>query len=170
MEINPKAVHLVRLSEDELPDLVDFDCGDQEMNRFLKEEAFDEQAIGMNSTVLLYYMGSLAAFCSVCCDSIPLSTKEQREEEIPRYKVPSIKIARLGRSVRFSGYGFGGFLINYVKSVAFELGTSRVGVRFLTLDAYPNKVKYYEGFGFVRNEAMKPGPSGNVSMRADIFD
>lgn len=171
LQINLKAIHLVRLSDDELPDLLGFDCADDEMNSFLCNEAFNEQEIGMNNTVLLYYMGTLAAFCSICCDSIPLSKKERDDQEIPRYKVPAIKVARLGRDVRFKGCSFGKFLIDYIKNTAFEISTTKVGVRFLTLDAYLHRVGYYESLGFIRNEAMRVNPHNNtVSMRADIYE
>jgi len=170
-DINLKAVLLVRLSEAELPDLEAFDCGDAEMNSFLKDEAYSEQESGMNSTILLYYQGELAAFCSVCCDSIPLSKKEREEEKIEAaYKVPAIKIARLGRAFKYKDYGLGSFLIDYVKDIAFELSTSKVGVRFLTLDAYSGKEQYYSDKGFIRNEAMNKRMDGTVSMRADVFD
>lgn len=62
------------------------------------------------------------------------------------------------------------FLIDYVKDIAFELGTSRLGVRVLTLDAYPNRFEYYQNLVFIRNEAIKTSSNGNISMRADIFE
>jgi len=170
-DINPKAVLLVRLSETELPDLEVFDCGDIEMNSFLRNEAYQEQETGMNSTILLYYEGELAAFCSVCCDSIPLSKEEREEEKIEvTYKVPAIKIARLGRVLKYKDYGLGSFLIDYIKDIAFELSTSKVGVRFITLDAYSDREQYYSDKGFIRNGAMNKRSDGTISMRTDIFD
>lgn len=167
---NTDAVELVRLTIEEVSDLVHFDCGDDEMNQFLRDEALDEQDIGMNSTILLYYEDSLAAFCSLCCDSIRLSKEESAQQDIPYYKVPAIKIARLGRSVTYKKYGFGSFLIDYIKNTAVELSRTTLGVRFITLDAYPNRVEYYQSLGFVRNQAIKIPSSGNVSMRADIYE
>lgn len=168
--INPKAIHLARLTDVELPDLVNFDCNDSEMNRFIKEEALEEQERGMNNTFLLYYEGGLAAFCSICSDSIPLSKSERKDEGIIYYKVPAIKIARLGRDVQYKGKGLGAWFIGYIKSIAFELSKTKLGVRFLTLDAYPARVDYYRCLGFVRNEAMIRKDQSTVSMRADIFD
>jgi GNAT superfamily N-acetyltransferase len=159
------------LTEEELPDALDFDCGDKEMNTFLREEAFAEQAMGMNSTVLLYYEGHLAAFCSVCCDAIPLSDAEREEEGIAvPYRAPAIKIARLGRNERCRGLGLGRLLIDYVKDMAFELSTSRLGVRFITTDAYANRVDYYSRLGFRPNLAARGKSSPTVSMRVDVFD
>lgn len=170
LKFNPKAVLLARLSEEELPDLANFDCGDAEMNRFLQEEAYEEQDKGLNSTILLYYEGILAAFCSVCCDSIPLSDTEREDGKLPPYKIPSIKIARLGRDVRYRGLSFGKFLVDYCKDMAYELAKSKLGIRFLTLDSYPNRVDYYGELGFIKNEAINKSRTFNLSMRADIFD
>jgi GNAT superfamily N-acetyltransferase len=168
--VNPKAIVLARLTENELPHVGCFNCGDEEMNTFLRVEAYAEQAMGMNSTVLLYYQGSLAAFCSVCCDAIPLSDAEREEEQITvHYKAPAIKIARLGRDLKFVGIGLGQVLIEYVKDMAHELSTSRLGVRFITTDAYLQRVDYYGRLGFIPNQAAHGRSSPTKSMRADIY-
>ncbi|MDI6711115.1 MAG: GNAT family N-acetyltransferase [Bacillota bacterium] len=162
---------MARLTEEELPDLAKFDCGDEKMNCFLKDEAFDEQERGMNSTILLYYEGALVAFCSICSDSIRLSREEREAEGVSYYKVPAIKIARLGRDIRFRGRYFGAWLVEYVKGLAFRLSKTQLGVRFITLDAYPDRVKYYESLGFMQNEEESRRRScSTVSMRADVFD
>lgn len=165
---------LVRLTEKELVDLANFDCEDGEMNRFFREEAFTEQEMGMNTTILLYFEGNLAAACSICCDAITLSPEEKEDAgiDIPYAKVPAIKVARLGRSARYRNLKFGKFLVEYVKSVAYELNEETVGVRFLTLDAYPKRVSYYhKELGFVVNKrGRKPKDEDSpISMRADIF-
>ncbi|WP_027365927.1 hypothetical protein [Desulfotruncus alcoholivorax] len=165
-------IELVRLTENELVDLTNFDCEDLEMNRFFREEAFTEQEMGMNTTILLYYERTLAAACSICCDAITLSQEERETVGIPYAKVPAIKVARLGRSAKYRNLKFGKFLVEYVKSLAYELNEETVGVRFLTLDAYPQKVSYYqEELGFVVNKkGRRPKDEKSpISMRADIF-
>lgn len=132
-EKKPETFRLARLTEVELPDLAAFDCDDPEMNRFLKEEAFEEQERGLNATILLYYEGSLAAFCSICSDAITLSSEEKEEDGFPYSKVPAIKIARIGRHMEFRDKRLGAWLIEYVKNLAFELATSQLGVRFVTM-------------------------------------
>lgn len=169
--VNPKAIVLARLTENELSHVGCFNCGSEGMNTFLREEAYAEQAMGMNSTVLLYYMGSLAAFCSVCCDAIPLSDAEREEEQITvQYRAPAIKIARLGRDEKYQDLGLGRVLIDYIKDMAFELSTSKLGVIFITADAYLEKVDYYKGLGFIPNQAARGRSSPTLSMRADIYD
>lgn len=50
---NPEDVVLARLTEGELSNLANFDCGDNEMNSFFREEVFNEQELGMNTTLHL---------------------------------------------------------------------------------------------------------------------
>lgn len=172
LEFNIDDIQLVRLTEDEVGDLANFNCGDEEMNRFFKEEAHQEQELGMNTTILLYYQGRLAAACSICCDAITLSGEEKEESSLPYAKVPAIKVARLGRSVEFKELRLGKFLIEYVKDIAYNLNESTVGVRFLTLDAYQDRVNYYsEELGFIVNSRGKKPKDRTtpISMRADIF-
>ncbi len=73
--------------------------------------------------------------------------------------------------MEFRDKRLGAWLIEYVKNLAFELATSQLGVRFVTIDAYQKKEAYYAHLGFVRNEAlMKDKRRKLISMRADIFD
>jgi len=170
-EINPKAILLARLTEEDLPHLANFNCGDTEMNQFLKEESFEEQKRGLNSTILLYYKGELAAFCSICCDSITLSPEERETAgQLPPYKNPAIKLARLGRDIQYKKYGFGEKPVDYVKDLALNLCESQLGVRFITVDAYCNKVDFYRNLDFTENQRLQTNKRSTVSMRADIFD
>ncbi len=171
-QLNPKAILLARLTVDELDDLAIFDCSNKEMNDFFKEDAYREQEKGLNNTYLLYYKGSLAAACSVCCDAISLNEDEKEEEDVPYTKVPAIKIARLARDLNFHGLGLGKFLVRYVKQHAYALHTDgNIGVRFITVDAYPDKVPYYQNaFGFIVNKSHRIKEGRPVSMRLDIFD
>ena len=166
-EMNTKAIVLARLTEDEIVNLANFNCGDDVMNEFIKTEAFDEQELGLNTTILLYYEGSLAAFCSICTDSIKLAHSEK--EDFPYATIPVIKIARLGRDIKFSDFGFGRYMIEVVIGTALEINESDCGVRMLTLDAYPGRVGYYEYLGFEINQHKEYKKRENISMRYDIF-
>lgn len=169
---NPDDIVLARLDETDLSNLANFNCRDDEVNHFLREEAYQEQGLGLNYTTLLYYQGRLAAFCSVCCDAIPFNPEEKEQYDLPYASAPAIKLARLGRTTEFRDYGFGEYLVEYVKNEAYKLYINSVGVRFITVDAYPEKVEYYRGQGFTENQRVnKNRRQGQpVSMRADIFD
>ena len=139
------------------------------MNRFFREECYEEQQLGLNSTYVLYYNGELAAFCSVCADKLILADNEQEGMELPRGVVPAIKVARLGRSVKFKEFGFGSYMLDYVRYRAIQLSETDLGVRLITLDAYPHRVEYYISKGYVVNQKQHKKAS-TVSMRLDIFN
>ena len=169
-KINRKAVLLARLSKDDLECLASFDCGDEEMNNFLKNDAFEQQDEGMSRTILLYYTGKLAAFCSVCADSLRLDDEEQRTEKIPLSVVPALKIARLGRDVTLKDFELGAYLVEYIKDYALDLSTSLLGIMFVTVDAYPGRVDYYRELEFMVNEVyVRDKRRVNISMRADLY-
>lgn len=168
MNVHPRFLLFARLSDDDLEHIGSFDCADEEMNRFFKEECYDEQKRGLNATYVLYYKGELAAFCSICTDKINLASSEQTEMSLPRGSVPTIKVARLGRAVKFRSHGFGTFILEYVRLQVLEISES-VGVRFLTLDAYQHREAYYETLGFKRNQNQGKN-STTISMRLDIFE
>jgi GNAT superfamily N-acetyltransferase len=179
-EVNLKGLILARLDNSDTDNLANFDCvspdDDQPtaklsrtMNEFLQNEAYAQQQFNMNTTVLLYYIGELAAYVSICTDAIRLEPSEREEEECAYPIVPAVKIARLAVDHRYSGYGFGGFLIEYVRDLCLGL-SSDIGIRFVTLDAFPHRVPYYEHLGFKTNltyakDTRKP----MVSMRSDYY-
>ncbi len=166
--LNVKAIVLAGLTAEDAGELAYFDCGDSDMNEFLREESLDQQMQNLSKTYLLYYMGELAAFCSICADSIKLHYEEKQGERLSRNVAPAIKIARLGRDIKFSGLGLGRFMISYVASLARELSNS-LGIRYITIDAYPDKADYYRSIGFVPNEAYR-SHTRTVSMRVGIYD
>jgi len=173
LKLNSKAILLAKLTEKELYDLANFNCGDDEMNCFLKDESLIEQEYGMNTTMLLYYTGKLACFYSICTDSLKLTDEEleQIEDEISYSTVPAIKIARLGRDISFNGLGLGKCMIKHVIHQALEIDENLCGVRMITLDAYPHRVDYYKSLGFKENlHRMYQGKNkSTVSMRYDIY-
>lgn len=158
----------VPLTEDDLQHIETFDCGDDEMNSFIRQECYDEQTCNLNATYLMYQGGDLVAFCSICADRLILGNDERDDAELPRAVVPAIKIARLGRAVAFRNAGIGTMMLKAVHRKLLDLAP-QIGARYITLDAYPNRVPYYESLGFIKNSNQgKNRPT--ISMRKDIYE
>lgn len=145
IDVNYKAVLVARLDDEDIDSLATFNCVrdddgpsvaefSKQMNEFLRDEAFDQQAQGLNTTSLLFYKGDLAAYVSVCADSIRLDPSEQQTDAVNYSTAPAIKIARLAVDKRFAGHGFGKFLIEYTRYTCQELNDV-IGIRYVTLDA-----------------------------------
>ena len=124
----------------------------KEMENFLKEEAFEEQEKGLNTTHLFIdrEIGKIAAYVSLCNDSIGLELKERDEMGLTYTTVPALKIARLAAANEYQGKGMGKSLIQFSAYMGRKI-KELSGLAFLTLDCYEHRVSFYESVGFVRN-------------------
>ena len=124
----------------------------EEMELFLKNEAYSEQELGMNTTfVYLDDSGeNILAYVSLCNDAIGLELQEREDAGITYSSVPALKIARLAVDAGQTGHGLGKLLIEFSAYQA-QLIREHSGLFFLTLDCYAHRVSFYESVGFVKN-------------------
>jgi GNAT superfamily N-acetyltransferase len=125
-----------------------FDCGRPDQNVFLHEHAWADQQEWISTTFLFFVEGLLAAYATLCLDSIPLA----RDERGPiRYgRVGAVKLAQLGVHLSFQGHGVGTRVVDFAVQAARRTG-QRIGCRYLTLDSQPDLTEWYAGQGFLRN-------------------
>lgn len=124
----------------------------KEMEDFLRDEAFEEQEKGLNTTHLFIdrNAGKIVAYVSLCNDSIGLELEEQEDMNLTYATVPALKIARLAVANEYWGMGIGKSLIQFSAYMAKRI-KEMSGIAFLTLDCYEHRVSFYESVGFVRN-------------------
>lgn len=158
----------------------DFDCGREEQTEFLYALARRYHEADLGKTYLVFVKGVLAAFFTLANDALTLGSRE-RGRDIPHPSVPALKLGQLAVDRRFQGSGLGRALVGFCVEFARRTGTT-VGCRYLTLDAQPDLVRWYEEQGFVRNKLVqnererRAAESGDparqagvkVSMRLDL--
>jgi GNAT superfamily N-acetyltransferase len=127
-----------------------FDCGRDEQTRFLRERAWADQQARLSVTYCYYLDEVLAAYAAVCMDAISLGKKE-REPDVRYSQVGAVKLAQLGVSVPFQHRGIGRRLLADVIALARKVA-KEIGCRYVTLDAQPDLVGWYESQGFDRNQ------------------
>jgi GNAT superfamily N-acetyltransferase len=177
--------HVPRFSANELvvrtlhgPAEAGFDCGREEQNRFLYERAWPDQEAQVSVTYVYYVAGILAAYATVCMDALPLGRRE-RDAGVAYQDIGALKLAQLGVHLPFQGAGLGRRVLADVVMLARDEAV-RVGCRYITLDAQPDLVPWYERRGFRRNvlrqdqrilDAVNHGRDADriaVSMRFDL--
>jgi GNAT superfamily N-acetyltransferase len=131
-----------------------FSCGDEQLDRYLKERAGQDQRRGVAScfvlldqidgTIVGYY--TLSAFGVVTTD-LPASMTKR----LPRYpNLPAILLGRLAVDTRYQGQGFGRRLLVDALRRALAV-TSQVGAVVMMVDAKDETAaRFYEAFGFTR--------------------
>jgi GNAT superfamily N-acetyltransferase len=160
-----------------------FDCGDSDMNEYiLAGDAHTDTAANFSRTYLATHDGEVVGFLTLLTDSIRLGGRE-KPPGIPYTRAPAIKLGRLAVRSSVQQCGVGRTLIEYSQGFARDIA-GEVGCRYLTLDAQPERVGYYERQGFVRNHAELRARKSyrkdvsnvpdivvldHVSMRFDLF-
>ncbi len=152
-------------------DLTAFDCGDSDLNAFLKDDALIYQNGALTTTYLCLYKNQIVGYFSLSADAIRLEVMEKDLMPEPKRRLgeyPAVKIGRLAVHKNFTGRGIGTFLIKTAIGKIAGSIIKEIGVRFITVDAYEKVIGFYAKLGFVQNLA-KNRKNGR-SMRFDLID
>jgi GNAT superfamily N-acetyltransferase len=133
----------------------DFDCGVQELNRYLQQFANQDQKRGLAKTYVLvdgtkirgYY--SLAAHC-VTRENLPSDIR------VGRYKdIPFLLLGRLAVDKELQGKGYGDAIMYHAFKTTKNIA-ERVGILGMIVDAKDEKAAaFYQRFGFRSVEGNK---------------
>lgn len=151
-----------------------FDCGDEDLNGFLVEDAIPSTKKRIANTFVLMDGGQALAYFCLLTDKITkqeVSKADWRrmKKQFPRGKqfssYPSIKIGRFAVSDAHSGEGIGTNLMDMIKLRLLDT-ISLPAYRFLTVDAYLSAIPFYEKNGFAQ---LQPSDE-NKDTRLMYFD
>lgn len=150
-----KGVVITRLSP--LNDFSSFDCGDTDINEFLKDDALPH----IEKDLAVVYIikdenNKVLAYSTLSMSTIKL----KHRGDVPYPQVPAILLGRLGvnKESKFDDDGnknyYGYELIDFCTLTAFNL-KNEVGCCYLIVDSYPDMVEYYTKKGFETEKSEK---------------
>jgi len=148
---------LFKVSETQF--VLDFDCGNEELNDFFNNKAlsFKKQLLAMtcffrhNESKKIVCVFSLSPNALKAAD-LPGSRKKKVREYVSREKnlqsYPAFLIGRLGVSKEFNGLGVGTQLVEFIKTYC--INNYPDFCRFLVIDAYnsPTVLSFYQKNNF----------------------
>lgn len=157
--------------------LKSFDCGKADLNDFLLETGddtpnatkYEREHLSKTYIVEDQETGHLLAYFSLACDKIERAVSDpaiwnKLSRAIPNAKrrssYPAIKIGRLAVSKDAQGSGLGQMILSFIKGTFF--GSSKVGCRYLTVDAYPDAEHFYSKCNF--NPLVIPEPDDETIL------
>ncbi|MDO8554265.1 MAG: GNAT family N-acetyltransferase [Candidatus Micrarchaeota archaeon] len=152
-------------------DLLAFDCGDSDLNSFLKDDALLYQNGALAITYLCLHKNQIVGYFSLSSDSIRLDLGEKEAMSEPKQRLgeyPAVKIGRLAVHKNFAKLGIGTFLVKVAMGKIASSILKEIGCRFVTVDAYEKAIDFYMKLGFVQNLAKKR--KSGLSMRYDLID
>lgn len=147
-------------------DVSAFDCDDDDLNDFLKNDAAKFQADHLSHTRVVFLKGELVAYITLLADCIILQTGEKKKtlrEALAHhqsvYTFPAVKIGRVGVKKDLQRSGIGTQLLIYTIGLVVRMNRElNIACRFITLDAYPKSVSWYEKKHFKFNKHYGRAP------------
>jgi hypothetical protein len=151
-------------------DVSGFQCGDDDLEEFLKEDAAQYQNHHISFTRVVYLKNELVGYATFLTDCIVLKSGEKRKLVDFHQSVlqwPALKIGRLAvTTARQKTQGIGTSILQYTIGLALRLGSeSGVGCRFITVDAYPQSISWYTQKNFVFNKHYQEIPKTGFIAR-----
>ena len=144
-----------------------FDCGNQDLNDFFRNDALNYTSELLGKSYCFTYDEDpteiVCAFTisndSIKTTNLPNARKKKVSKAIPRPKqmrsYPAVLIGRLGvhkefRNIKGEEQRIGDQLMDFIKSW-FVDGANKTGCRFIVVDAYNSfkALRYYTGNGFI---------------------
>ena len=150
MAINLSRLQIEKLSDSNIAIAGQFDCGDHDLNEFLKDDALKHQKERIAATYLCFYEGKVVGYFSWLTDAIEIKGKDKRvfKKIGMSYRTyPAIKLGRLAIDKKYAKSGVGSYLVKSMPENVIFFSES-IGCRFATVDAYENAKEFYERIGF----------------------
>jgi GNAT superfamily N-acetyltransferase len=162
---------------DENDDRSSFSSGDDDLDRFLRRYAGQNQFrshvgttyVAVEGGVILGYATLAPGHLEI--DRLPAAVRKR----LPQYPLPILRLARLAVDQRHQGRGIGAQLLRYVFALALKLG-DEYGCVGIVVDAKPAAIGFYRPYGFVPLELVegqlptRPQPTPMFLALAEIRD
>ena len=155
--------HFENLTEDH--DLSEFDCGDDDLNDFLKNDALKQQKSRLNVTKLILYEGKIIGYVSLLTDTlvlkniqdekIQLNIKNQLEIKSKNKNISAVKIGRLTLDEKYSGEGLGSHILRNILTNLKIISEKEIGFRFIIVEGYAKAFNFYvvkNGFEYLKKD------------------
>ena len=131
-----------------------FSCGQSDLDKYFKYHALLNDKNGYGKTFVLYDEDVVVGFFTLCSASIKFEEFPKRHS-LPKYPIPSIRIARLAVSKEHQGKGYGKELLTQAFLRILSVASS-IGIKLIIVDAKETSASFYEHYGFIRLRLNEP--------------
>ncbi|CAG7638983.1 hypothetical protein PAESOLCIP111_03997 [Paenibacillus solanacearum] len=161
----------------EIKELIDgFDCSDEiSVEFFLKEQALKLHQLRSAVTRLYFDVNqNLVGYFALYNDHVHVFSNQMTKHgwNLPDGLdlFPAVKLHYLGVDVRHRGKRYGEYLLGEVVELVEDIAKIS-GCNFLTIEALPNAVEFYQKYGFkVRSRQPGKGELYNMVLKLDELE
>jgi GNAT superfamily N-acetyltransferase len=130
-----------------------FDCGDENLNSYLKNHAFSNQKRRLSTTIVAHSGDSIVGYYTLSPAQIERKIFPTKlAKGLPNYPIPAIRLCRLAVDQRYQGKGFGEELLVHALQKCLLI-SKEIGGYIVIVDAKNLSIrKFYEKYGFTEFE------------------
>ena len=159
--------------------IMSFDCGNDELNEFLRtDEVTEFEREHLGKTTLVYCHGELAGYYTIYADSLERTYVRKhgslsKASAMHVKSIPAIMVGRLAVDRKWQGKGVGKAILERIAMYALD-NSHHLGIRLILVQARLDAVPFYEKSGFVavpadlREEAKRMRTKGTRTLFLDI--
>lgn len=128
--------------------LKSFDCGNNELNVFLRNFAYANDRIGIGKTYVLMDKNNIYGFFTLSSAQIKReSLIDESSINLPRYPIPAIRIARLAVDKKYQKQGLGARLL---KEALIKIinASNVIGIYLVVVEPKDDAIGFYKKYGF----------------------
>ncbi len=146
---------------------------DDSLTKFIINEAeeFDRQLIA--KTFVATVNDRVVGFISTTCSEVKIedSSTDAVDSPINNFLLkPAIKIVRFAVDRQYQGCGIGGNLLSLCMAIVLDDIVPYIGCRYLVLDARPERVDWYQSYGFELIDTYENIHRDHPLMFVDLLD
>ncbi len=161
-QIDPRLGRIEAL--DELHVLDEFDCGEAELNEWLRRRSWRNQRAGFSRTYVTSRRRRVLGFHSVSAFALLRADASRRARRQGPINIPAILLGRLAVDREMQGLGVGAGLLRHAMDLTLA-ASDTIGVRMLVVAAVnPTAAAFYERFGFA------PSPTNPLDLMITVAD
>ena len=127
-----------------------FDCGTEELNEFLSRYSLKNDTLGIGKTFIAFdYNDDVVGYFTLATAQVVYGNiPDEYRGKLPKYPIPSLRIARLAVGKDLQGKGIGKWLLKqaFIKILHVAEIT---GLYFIIVDAKETSKSFYEHYGFI---------------------
>lgn len=170
-----EGMKIVRLTQES--EIKPFDCGNDDLNDFLLNNAKDYSVHRLAVTYLLELADETIGYFSVSNDKLSINESDKStwrkikhvfNHSKHRSDYPAVKVGRLAISTNYQGRDIGTDILSYIKCMFAE--GNRTGCAFITIDALKEAIPFYlkNNFKYLRKDALNQADAETYQMYFDL--
>jgi len=140
-----------------------FHCEKKDYTDFVQrpEEALQYQNQNLGVTYVFKHKGSPIGYVTLAMGSLSKTElPQERKEQKPFGKVPSLLLGQMARCLDLKGQGVGKIMVDFTIKKAYELA-QKIGCRLIIVDSERDVETRYQAYGF---ESIPPKPKDETVL------